>query len=87
MSCAITGPEHDPVAIHVADTGIGIPKDKLPTIFEPFVQINRSFKRPAEGVGLGLAIARDIARHMGGDLIVESEERVGSTFTLSLPRA
>lgn len=87
VSCAITGAEHDAVAIRIADTGIGIPADKLSTIFEPFVQVNRSFKRPAEGVGLGLAIARDITRYMGGDLMVESEEGVGSTFTLTLPRA
>jgi PAS domain S-box-containing protein len=87
VSCAIVGAEQQAIAIHVADTGIGIPNDKLPTIFEPFVQVNRSLHRPAEGVGLGLAIARDIARHMGGDLTVESEEGVGSTFTLTLQRA
>ncbi len=86
VSCSLVGTDPDVVAIRVADTGIGIPKEKVLHIFDPFVQAHRSLNRPTEGVGLGLAIARDIARNMGGDLTVESEERVGSTFTLTLPR-
>ena len=74
------------VRIHVRDTGIGIPADRLDTIFEPFVQVNRSLTRPTEGTGLGLSISRDLARGMQGDLTVESTPGVGSTFTLSLPR-
>jgi signal transduction histidine kinase len=73
-------------AIHVRDTGRGIPADKLGGIFEPFVQIDATLTRTEEGVGLGLAISRDLARGMGGDLTVESTEGVGSTFTLMLPR-
>ena len=73
------------VAISVADTGIGIAPDKLQRIFDPFVQLHRSLNRPSEGTGLGLAIARDIARKMHGDLTVQSEEGVGSTFVLTLP--
>ena len=74
------------VRIHVRDTGIGIPADRLETIFEPFVQVNRSLTRQTEGTGLGLAISRDLARGMNGDLTVESLPGVGSTFTLILPR-
>ena len=75
------------VALHVRDKGCGIPQDKLGQIFEPFVQIDRHFSRPSEGVGLGLAISRELARGMGGDLSVASVLDAGSTFTLTLPRA
>jgi PAS domain S-box-containing protein len=74
------------VALVVADTGRGIAAAQLGAIFEPFVQVNREFKRPQDGVGLGLAISRDLARGMGGDLTVESALGTGSTFTLRLPR-
>jgi signal transduction histidine kinase len=79
-------PAGDLVAIHVWDTGIGIPPDRLDSVFEPFVQVGRSLNNPAEGTGLGLAISRDLARGMGGDLHAESMVGVGSTFTLLLPR-
>ena len=75
------------VAIRVVDTGVGIAKDKLENIFEPFMQIGRAQTSTYEGVGLGLAISRDLARAMGGNLTVESEVGVGSIFTLTLPRA
>jgi signal transduction histidine kinase len=71
----------------VADTGIGIPPDKLESIFDPFVQVDGRLTRTKEGTGLGLAISRDLARGMGGDLRAESTVGVGSTFTLVLPRA
>jgi PAS domain S-box-containing protein len=74
------------VRVCVADTGIGIPGDKLSTIFEPFVQVNAGYTRTSEGTGLGLSISRDLARAMGGELGVESQEGGGSTFTLTLPR-
>lgn len=86
LSCALADSDQDSVEIRVADTGVGIPQEKLGSIFDPFVQAHRALNRPAEGVGLGLAIARDIARHMGGNLTVESVPRVGSTFVLTLPR-
>ena len=73
--------------VRVSDTGIGIPKSKLESIFEPFVQVNRALNRPAEGTGLGLAISRVLARGMGGDLTATSAVGVGTTFTLRLPRA
>ncbi len=71
--------------IVVRDTGVGIPPDKLDAIFEPFVQVERNHTSSSEGAGLGLAISRDLARAMNGDLTVESEVGVGSTFTLTLP--
>ncbi len=72
-------------AIKVIDAGPGIPDDKLEVIFQPFVQASSGFTRTAPGSGLGLAISRDLARLMGGDVTVESEPGVGSTFTLLLP--
>jgi signal transduction histidine kinase len=74
------------VTISVADTGNGIPADKLEAIFEPFVQIGRDFNSSQSGTGLGLAISRDLARRMDGELTVESKLGVGSTFSLTLPR-
>ena len=74
------------VAIRVIDTGCGIPADKLDTIFEPFVQVDAGLTRPTEGTGLGLAISRDLARAMGGELVVESDVGRGAAFTLTVPR-
>ncbi|MEA2762084.1 MAG: hypothetical protein QOD47_1368 [Gemmatimonadaceae bacterium] len=73
-------------SILVADTGRGIPLDKLEAIFEPFVQLGRSLSSAHEGTGLGLSISRDLARAMKGELTVASTEGVGSTFKLTLPR-
>jgi len=84
ISCAM----QDAVGlIRVRDTGIGIPSDKLETIFDPFVQVRADLTRPHEGTGLGLAISRDLARGMGGDLRVQSEQGSGSTFIVALPLA
>jgi signal transduction histidine kinase len=74
------------VRLRVADTGMGIPADKVATIFDPFVQVDRGLSRPSEGIGLGLAISRDLARGMGGELTVDTRYGAGSTFTLTLPR-
>jgi signal transduction histidine kinase len=74
------------VLVRVSDTGAGIPEKMLTHIFEPFVQLDRRLNQPREGVGLGLTISRDLARAMGGDLLVESAVGVGSTFTLVLPK-
>jgi signal transduction histidine kinase len=80
-------PRSDSVMIVVRDSGVGIPADKLELIFEPFVQLERSLTMPAEGAGLGLAISRDLARGMGGDLRAESYGGQGATLILTLPRA
>jgi PAS domain S-box-containing protein len=72
------------LCVEVMDDGSGIPKDKLEAIFEPFVQVGRDFSSPQGGTGLGLAISRDLARRMGGDLMVSSRLGKGSTFTLVL---
>lgn len=75
------------VAISVADNGPGIPAEKLGTIFDPFVQLPSGLTDRQGGVGLGLAISRDLARAMNGELTVESTVGAGSRFTLELPRA
>jgi len=75
------------VFAYVEDTGVGIPLDRQTDIFDPFVQLDRSLVNTRDGVGLGLAISRDLARGMHGDLTVTSEVGVGSTFRLSLVRA
>lgn len=76
------------LGIRVSDAGRGIPESQLATVFEPFVQIDReSTAARFQGVGLGLAICRELALGMKGDLLVESELGVGSTFTLLLPAA
>jgi signal transduction histidine kinase len=74
------------VGVSVTDSGIGIPATKLASVFEPFVQVDVNETRRKAGSGLGLAISRDLARGMGGDLLAQSEEGRGSTFTLLLPR-
>jgi signal transduction histidine kinase len=79
------GPDEVKIVVH--DSGPGIPADKLEMVFEPFVQLERTLTMPAEGAGLGLAISRDLARGMGGDLRAESEEGKGSTFYFALPVA
>jgi signal transduction histidine kinase len=73
--------------IRVSDTGIGIPSEKQEAIFEPFVQVHTGTTRAVEGAGLGLAISRELARGMGGELRVRSRDGGGSTFTLTLPRS
>ncbi len=73
--------------VGVRDTGRGIPTDKLDSIFEPFVQIGRTLSSVDTGVGLGLAISRDLAVGMGGNLTAESIDGEGSVFTLTLPLA
>jgi signal transduction histidine kinase len=76
----------DTVRICVSDTGIGIAPEKHEPIFEPFIQLKESLTDREGGVGLGLAISRDLARAMNGDLTVDSAEGEGARFTLSLPR-
>lgn len=76
--------EGDRVHIRVRDTGIGIAAEHAQRIFAPFVQIGGASSR---GVGLGLAISRDLARAMNGDVTVDSAPGAGSVFTIDLPAA
>jgi signal transduction histidine kinase len=76
----------DDVLIRVADSGRGIPAERLDDIFEPFVRVDSGFTRPTEGAGLGLTISRSLSRAMGGDITVESAPGEGSVFTLRLCR-
>jgi len=75
------------VRVRVRDAGVGIPADKLEPIFTPFTQLGRALNNPVGGTGLGLPIARALAEAMGGSLTGQSEEGVGSVFTIELQRA
>jgi signal transduction histidine kinase len=77
----------DRLKLRVADTGVGIPADRLEQIFQRFVQADSTVARRYGGTGLGLAISHRLAERMGGELTVESEVGRGSVFTLALPLA
>jgi NtrC-family two-component system sensor histidine kinase KinB len=80
---AVTAARRDGyVAVSVADTGWGIPKQYLPRIFDRFAQVPGA---SSDGPGLGLAIARRIVEAHGGQIVVQSEEGRGSVFTFTLP--
>jgi CheY-like chemotaxis protein len=73
------------IVVSVIDSGIGIPEDKIDTIFEPFTQVDSSSTRRAGGTGLGLSITQHFIELHGGRIWVESTPGVGSTFAFSLP--
>lgn len=81
VTVKLTGRKHD-ILVQVSDTGMGIPENHLPYIFDAFYRISRNSK----GLGLGLAIAKSIIEAHGGEIWVESEESKGSTFSFTLPK-
>gem|GEM_PF-1343496 len=78
-------PVRDQVTIEVKDSGIGIPSDEIPNLFQPFVQVDATIKRRFGGSGLGLAIVRRLVETMKGTIAVQSAPGVGSAFLVSLP--
>jgi signal transduction histidine kinase len=75
------------IEISVRDNGPGIPADRRQAVFEPFVQLDRTLSKPTEGIGLGLAISRDLAHGMSGDLTLLDNSDSGACFALILPGA
>lgn len=73
------------IQIDVIDTGIGIPADKLEFIFERFTQLDSAYDRRYGGTGLGLAICKHLINQLGGEINVESEEKKGSHFWITIP--
>jgi two-component system phosphate regulon sensor histidine kinase PhoR len=73
------------VRISVSDTGIGIPKEDLPRLFERFYRVDKARSRELGGTGLGLSIVKHLVRSQGGEISVESEAGKGSTFAFTLP--
>jgi signal transduction histidine kinase len=79
--------DEDFAYLTVRDTGIGIPEESLPHLFERFYRVDKARSRGTGGTGLGLAIVEEIVLQHGGDIRVQSTAGKGSTFTVSLPRA
>ena len=79
------GADDEGLRLTVRDTGMGIPRDKLPLLFQKFTQLDASTTRRFGGTGLGLAICRELAELMGGSVAVESLDGEGSSFSVLLP--
>jgi signal transduction histidine kinase len=80
-------PEGRRVRIWVRDTGVGISQDEIDRVFDPFFQAERGPTRRFSGVGLGLTIARDLARRMEGEITIASKQGSGTTASVVLPAA
>ncbi len=77
--------DHDEVGVTVRDNGIGIPREEQAHVFDRFYRVDRSRSRESGGSGLGLAICYEIAASHGGRIWVESQEGVGSSFSIAVP--
>jgi signal transduction histidine kinase/DNA-binding response OmpR family regulator len=84
ITVSMTATESEAI-LKISDTGIGIAKRHLDQVFDRFFQVDDSSSRPFEGLGIGLAMSRDFMRAAGGDIHVESQEGVGSIFSVHLP--
>jgi signal transduction histidine kinase len=73
------------IQVQIADTGIGVPQEKLPRLFERFYRVDKARSKETGGTGLGLSIVRHVAENHGGRVTVESAPGEGSTFTVYLP--
>lgn len=73
------------VLFSVSDTGIGIPDDKLNSLFQPFTQTSSSYSRDYQGAGLGLALAKKLVKMIGGDILIKSKAGKGTTVEIVLP--
>jgi two-component system phosphate regulon sensor histidine kinase PhoR len=78
--------KRDAIAVEVWDTGIGIPRDDLPRIFERFYRVDKARSRELGGTGLGLSIVKHVVQSIGGKIEVSSRVGSGSKFTVHLPR-
>src|SRR5690606_35528059 len=86
LSCQVHGQRYQ-LRCQIRDTGIGMDQDTLSRLFVPFVQADSSHARRYGGSGLGLAIVRQLVEMMGGDVQVQSEPGIGSTFTVDVLRS
>lgn len=82
----VIGEAEDNVVITIQDRGPGIPEDQLESVFAPFYRLDTSRNRNHGGVGLGLSIARDMARKQGGDIVLKNAQGGGLLATLRLPK-
>lgn len=83
----VTGRDDNGVTVKIEDTGIGIPEEALPHIFEPFYRVDQSRSRAVGGAGLGLPLVKDIVEKHGGEVAVKSVAGEGTTFILRFPVA
>ncbi|MGZ3384274.1 MAG: sensor histidine kinase [Isosphaeraceae bacterium] len=83
VACSLAA---DMVSVDVADTGIGIPRDELPRIFERFYRVDKARSRELGGTGLGLSIVKHLISSIGGQISVTSRPGSGSRFTVKIPR-
>lgn len=74
------------IIITVSDTGIGIPQEEQAHVFERFYRVDRARARDTGGTGLGLAIVQQVVRLHGGEIMLTSTEKSGSTFTITMPQ-